>query len=151
MNTRLQMVQPWIVAKDFDKAAKFCALNKDDDLINLISMCDVMLPGNLIVPTFDEYANTSLIKTRLQKYVTDDDELLTELSTICSAFFAAASKGQPGPSLPAFIMQGLEYEHAYVDFADAAQMKKVGDYIGGWKTIGPAQGQPVEMPEAVPA
>ena len=60
------------------------------------------------------------------------------------ALAAAAAQEKPGLTFPRYALSGRSFSAIY-DFDDAEQMKKLGAYLGGWKTIGPAQGQPFRV------
>lgn len=163
MKTRLGFVKNIIPECDYDSAAELAELSKETDpMVIARDLRHVFLPLTLIPPEFTsenikKLPNDFFVKS-LNKHFSEeyDDAKIIESKVIDAgrgiryAFESAVTQRLGGLSLPRYMLTCTQWS-ARIDYNDNDQMSRIGNWLGGWKTIGPAQGQPVNELSAEPA
>lgn len=143
---RLEAVRPFIPSGDYHKARALARFTGKDDINRLAAMTTIV-PAEVFG---DLQSSESQIRKRLIEFyarlsVKEQPEFLATVDNgqLCTAFYGAAHQKRE-LSLPRFLLSCTSWE-ARIDFTDEKQMWELGTYLGGWKTIEPVKGQPVQQ------
>lgn len=135
LNARLEAARPFIGQANYRKAHALCQIQQPDDLVRLAEMGDIVVPKEAvaeaeeILPLFYSDVLDGMNRDCM-------NTIKTELKYLSSIFFNSGRGTCDYVSLPAFLKKQTVWS-AVVDLSNAEQMKRVGDYVGGWRTIEP--------------
>ncbi len=147
LQSRISSVRAFMSAADFDKAMTLSEMTDKNDMANLAKMDHIVFPFEL-APNKDKLEESLFFKGIRNFY--DEQRFfpapanlrsMKETAYIQRAFESAAAQGKPGLSFPRLVLTGRHFPAVW-NFNDAVQMKKIGEYFGGWKTVRPVQDQP---------
>ena len=134
LNARLEAARPFIEQASYEQARVLCQIRKPDDLVRLSAMGDILVPREAV----DEAM--SAVPQFFMNVLNDTREcaraVKAELANLSSVFHNVGQGACEYVSLPAFLKKKTVWA-GVVDFADVAQMERVGDYLCGWRTMEP--------------
>lgn len=151
---RLNIAAPYLAPEIYRAASKLAAFKGQNDAANIAKDFSHVMIDLSLAPPFLEYKDLlhfpdqGLIQRIYTHYkpieaspVKHIQRVVLEANTIRHAFEWASAQGQPGLSLPRLLLTRTVWP-ATVDYKNKKRMNDIGNYLGGWKTIGPTQGQP---------
>jgi hypothetical protein len=148
---RLHAIRDFLSVDDYYDMRELIKLENSDDPMRIANFQSV-----LDVEEFISFKVENKIRRNLDDfYVRLDDRDFDDISNydlenISEVFQIAAVNNKATIPLGRYMQVGTTLP-AVVDFKNQKQMKQVGEYLGGWKTIGLVQNQPQNVLSVKPA
>lgn len=132
--SRLDVIKPYIPIKTYRSVYPYCRLLAPDDVCRIADN-DYVLPSDFC-DDMSKQGNTRFMHDLKKHFNDHSEEALTAFQTHAENVTKNACAQNKPLTLGRFLLTGTSW-HAQVDFSNAAQMQRIGNYIGGWKTIAP--------------
>lgn len=121
---RLEAIRPYISSSDYHTARAMARFTMKHDINRLASM-------------------TAVVPVAVLEDLHKAESVEGQKPHLVRAFESAALQGRE-LSLPRFLLSYTGWD-ARIDFSKETEMETIGNYLGGWKTIEPVRGQPVQQ------
>lgn len=160
IDCKLSLIRDHLLADHYDGLKELGQIKRADDLVRLVDeFRDVSLPFDIHkdFQGLSESAVAPFVEEFHERHQTfkgaeerEGEAIINEVALMDASFRWASEQGHNGVSVPRFLLAGTVYP-ARIEYNNAAIMNRIGNYLGGWKTIRPVDDRPEVKHTAIPA
>lgn len=146
LQCKLSLIKDHLDADAYDGISELVRINTADSLVRLVDeFRNVTIPldlkdfvaskeDSLIAPYVIEFHKAHSTFSGYKEM--EQEAILNEFDVMQASFQWAKDQGHEAVQVPRFLLSGTVYP-ARIDYNNAAQMNRIGAYLGGWNTIKP--------------